>query len=158
MKSHTHLFVGVTSALLLSISSASASNGIQFSEFPLQETGFLGDCIQEEVLYDEWVLLRTHEFTTPSGVFHRLMSIEFVQTITGLSTGRTWFGQFHSSINTNVGPGSTFNVAVRGVADPVTGDGPKFLWKFDLKTTVTPDGDLVVSKGPEGVAKCIGRQ
>ena len=62
-------------------------------------------------------------------------------------------------MNTNDGPGSTFNGIVKGVATPVTGDGPKFLWTVYIKMTVTPNGDVVVSKDIDfdNTTKCIGR-
>lgn len=155
-------FFSITIAMMLISSSASASNGTQVIEFPFQEIMYLGDCIQEDAFADEWVTMRTHSFDTPTGVFHSMIKIDFFQMITGLTTGRTWFGaNFHNSIIQHVGPGSgsMTRVIVKGVANPVTGDGPKFAWTFHLQVTVTPNGDLVVSKDPDfdSTVKCIGR-
>jgi hypothetical protein len=160
MKSITHLFLGTTSFLMLGVSSASASNGMQFVEFPFQETVYHGDCIQEHVFADDWVILGTHEFTTPSGVFHSVIKLDFVSMMTGLATGRTWFGEYHASVNANVASGETSRTIVKGVATPVTGDGPKFLWTIHFQITATPNGDLVVSReiDPDNAVKCIGKQ
>ena len=160
MRSITYLFLGMTSILMLGVSSASASNGMQVFEFPFQETGYHGDCIQEHIFLDEWVTLRTHEFDTPSGVFHSVIKIDFVAMLTGLATGRTWFAEYHAAVNTNIASGETSRTIVKGVATPVTGDGPKFLWTIHFQITATPNGDLVVSReiDEENAVKCIGKR
>jgi hypothetical protein len=160
MKSIAHLFLGTASFLMLGVSSASASNGMQFVEFPFQETVYHGDCIQEHVFSDDWVSFKTHEFTTPSGVFHSVIGLDFVSVMTGLVTGNTWFGEYHAAANALIGPGETSRTIVKGVATPVTGDGPKFLWTWHFQITATPNGDLVVSRemDEENAVKCIGKQ
>ena len=151
------LTAAVAFAVILSISSASANNGIQFSEFDVEETLYIG-CLGEDVFADQTIAVASHAFVTPSGNFHLVDNWEFTILWTGVATGRTWAAKLRSPFQLNIGPGETNQFVVKGVNHPLTGDGPRFFYSVYFKVTVTANGDLAVLRDSEGYSvRCLGK-
>ena len=162
MKTATKAFtILAAGAAALLIGSASANNGIQFSEFDFQDESFWVECLAEEVDVHQYVRAAYHEFETPSGTYHLIDNWRITVMWTGKSTGRTWVGRNVSPFQWNAGPGETNQWVYKGVQKPLTGDGPSFFYSADFKVTVTANGVLVVEREAESVQsdriRCLGK-
>ena len=151
------LTVVVSCAAILSISPASANNGIQFYEFDFAETVYI-DCLNEWVDLEEHISGAVHVFTTPSGNFHVHDNWKFSVIWTGVSSGHIWIGHLTSPYQFNDGPAMVEQWSVKGVQKPITEGAPKFFWTATFKTTVNANGEVVVLNDPGSFSvRCLGK-
>jgi hypothetical protein len=157
-KVFTSLAAGVAT---LFITSVSANNGIQFSEFDFQDESVWVECLDEVVDIHQYVTVASHVVETPSGTWHLVDNWRITVIWTGASTGRTWVGRNVSPFQWNIGPGETNQYVYKGVQKPLTGDGPMFFYGTEFKVTVTANGVMVVDRQPEAVQsdrfRCLGK-
>ena len=151
--------LAITSAALMSVPSADASNGIQFSEFDVSGSIYI-DCLDEIIDYEEHIRIAYHEFVTPSGNYHLIDSWTFTLTATGASTGREWAGVLPWPGRINAGHAEVVQFNVQGVIRAITKHTPSFFWGQTYKTTVNANGELVVERGSfdEFNIRCNGKK
>jgi len=141
---------------LLTVSAAMADNGIQFDEFDTGGDLYI-DCLGEVIAFEEHIKTAFHEFEAPSGTYHVVDNWTFYLTATGLTSGRRWYGSLPSPGQYNAGPGEVSQFAIRGVIKGVTPDTPNFAWTGYYKSTVNANGALVVERGSDFSARCLGK-
>lgn len=142
---------------LLTVSVASADNGIQFDEFDTGGELYI-DCLGEVIAFQEHIKTAYHAFETPAGTYHVVDKWTFYLTATGLTSGRQWYGSLPSPGQYNSGPGEVNQFAIRGVIKGVTPDTPNFAWTGYYKSTVNANGVLVVERGSDFSARCLGKK
>jgi hypothetical protein len=140
---------------LFAISMAMAGNGIEFDEFDSGGELYI-DCLGEVVAFEEHIKTAYHEFETPSGTYHVVDKWTFYLTATGLTSGRQWYGTLPSPGQYSAGPGEVNQFAIRGVVKGITPDTPNFAWTGYYKSTVNANGVLVVERGSDFSARCLG--
>ena len=150
--------LAIASAALMSVPSADAANGIQFSEFDVSGSIYI-DCLGEFIDYEEHIRIAYHEFLTPSGNYHLIDSWTFALTATGASTGRMWAGVLPWPGRVNAGHAEVVQFNVQGVIRAITKHAPGFFWGQTYKTTVNANGELVVERGSfdEFNIRCNGK-
>lgn len=151
--------LAITSAALMSVPSADASNGIQFSESDVSGSMYV-DCLGEFIDFEEHIRIAYHEFVTPSGNYHLIDSWTFTLTATGASTGREWAGVLPWPGRINAGHAEVVQFNVQGVIRAITKHTPSFFWGQTYKTTVNANGELVVERGSfdEFNIRCNGKK
>lgn len=131
-------------------SGASANNGTDTYETSLNFPGFYVACLGEMVSGDVNIDGLYHEFDTPSGNHHLIDHWKYTVELTGLTTGRKWFGRGVSPFVANIGPGETSFFQDIWQVRPIFGDGPKIKVHIGFKVTVNANGELVVLKDDGG--------
>ena len=156
--SKTFTFLATAVAMLF-ITSASANNGIQRYDFEFDEGPAWIECLGEFVNLHHEVSVATHDFVTPSGIFHLIDNWHDTVTAIGLSTSYVWVGHNVSPFQMNIGPSEVNQYVFKGVAEPVIGDGPKLFINTLFKVTVNANGVLVVDRPVEPFSdriRCLG--
>ena len=144
-------------------SGASANNGTDTYETSLSFSDFYVACLGEMVSADVSIDGLYHEFDTPSGKHHLIDHWKYTVELTGLTTGRKWFGRGGSPLVSNVGPGETLFFQDNWQVRPIFGDGPKIKVHVRFKVTVNANGELVVLNDdadgvpPEDLYQCFGK-
>jgi hypothetical protein len=125
-------------------SGVSANNGTDKYETSLSFPGFYVACLGEMVSGDVLIDGLYHEFDTPSGNYHLIDHWKYTVELTGLTSGRKWFGRGVSPYVANIGPSEAFQFQDNWMVRPVFGDGPKIRVHIRFKITVNANGELVV--------------
>jgi hypothetical protein len=157
------LLLAATCALVLSVSPASSSNGVEKYEWGYNWSDFYVACLGEMLSGEVSLVGKYHEFETPSGKYHLIDNWQYTFVLTGQTTGRVWFARGATPYVINVGPGETFQYGESFVAQPISRSGPKLRFHYRFKVTVNADGELVVlidgldGVPPENWYECIGK-
>ena len=137
-------------AALLTMGSASAAlagNGMKTEEIPIYVMTPVIDCLGEAVEGELVGNQRSHEVTTPNGVYHLVNLFTYDRgtsgVLRGVITGRTWTIRGAESTSFNVKEGEVTNVKVQLFFDPVD-DGPGWALQGIFKVTVNANGDQKV--------------
>ena len=144
-------------------SGAYANNGVEKEEFTFTWSDYYVACLDELVTSHVMVTLKSREFDTPSGIYHKVENWQYTWVITGQSSGNVWIGHGAAPYTELwYGPGGTLQFGENFVAIPVSGDGPKIREHYRFKATRNANGVRVVlirdnlGVPPEDWWECFG--
>lgn len=154
----TALLTAVFAMLFTPITAA--NNGVEFIEEYLEVDPIYVPCLSEHISGKYWITVAAKSFETPSGVFHEFGNWRYRSEWTGVNSGDIWVAKGVSPGSVHAGPGYVEFFRTSERAKILSGDGPDWILKLELKITVNANGDLkVLILPPDELAdawRCLG--
>jgi hypothetical protein len=150
--------VGLASMFVGGTTVAGDPPAMQVDEFEFSIDNVYVPCLGEMYTAHERVTVRSHQFRTPTGVYHLVDQMQLELTLQG--PGGTYFGIAMAPLvrNGKVGQASVQQSLVRAALKPIDHDGTVLLAQTEYKLTFDANERLVVlrdSMGTEDWVRCV---